>query len=239
MKIALIGYGKMGHAIEQIAIARGHEIVSIIDINNPQDFDSPAFASAQVAIEFTTPSTAVENYKKAFARGVKVVSGSTGWLAQRDEIKAMCDSGNATMFYTSNFSIGVNIFFAVNKYLAKVMNDYSQYNVDMTEIHHVHKKDHPSGTAISLAQGIIDNLKRKEAWTEDRAADASQLLITSEREGEVPGTHIVRYTSAIDKITIEHEAFSRAGFALGAVMAAEWLADKGAGWYDMSDMMKL
>lgn len=238
MKIALIGYGKMGHAIERIAINRGHEIVCTIDKDNQDDFNSEAFRSADVAIEFSTPATAFDNYMKAFAQGVKVVSGSTGWLDRLDEVKAKCANEGATFFYSSNFSIGVNLFFAVNKYLAKIMNRFSQYDVKMKEIHHIHKLDHPSGTAISLARGVIENLDRKDSWTESHEEGKNAIVIDHEREGEKAGTHIVEYSSDVDRIVIEHEAFSREGFALGAVVAAEWMADK-TGYHTMDELMKL
>ena len=168
MKIALIGYGKMGKMIEQIALSRGHEIVSIIDIDNQQDFDSEAFKSADVAIEFTAPQAAYGNYLRAFKHGVKVVSGSTGWMKEHgDDVRRMCSEEGQTLFWASNFSIGVAIFSAVNKYLAKIMNQFPQYDVEMEETHHVHKLDHPSGTAITLAEQIVENIDRKEAWKED------------------------------------------------------------------------
>ncbi len=234
MKIALIGYGKMGRVIEEIAIARGHEIVCRIDIDNQEDFTSQAFASADVAIEFTTPATAVENYKRAFAAGVPVVSGTTGWLQHMPEIKEACEQG-ATFFYASNFSLGVNVFFAVNRWLAGVMNHFDNYQVSLEEIHHIHKLDHPSGTAITLADGLIENIDRLSSWSEtEQAADI--LPITAERQGEVPGTHIVRYDSEVDTITIEHRAKSRRGFALGAVVAAEFTVGK-KGFLTMSDML--
>ena len=237
MKIALIGYGKMGRAIEKIAVARGHEIVCRIDADNQEDFDSAEFASADVAIEFTTPSTAVANYRRAFAAGVPVVSGTTGWAAQMPEIKRMCDNGEGTLFWTSNFSLGVNIFFAVNKYLASIMEGVPQYTPSMEEIHHIHKLDHPSGTAITLAEGIIGADSRVKGWTEDAsAAGESEMLIAHKREGEVPGTHIIRWDSAVDTITIEHSAKSREGFALGAVVAAEWAKGR-TGWLTMDEMM--
>ncbi|MCM1483521.1 MAG: 4-hydroxy-tetrahydrodipicolinate reductase [Muribaculaceae bacterium] len=227
MKIALIGYGKMGRAIESIALERGHQIVARIDIDNQADFDSPEFASADVAIEFTTPSTAVDNYIKAFSRGVPVVSGSTGWTACMDEIKDLCLANGYTFFWTSNFSIGVNIFFELNRRLAAMMNPFPQYVPEMTEIHHIHKLDHPSGTAITLAQGIEQAHPSITSWTEDaQKADSSTMLINHERQGEVPGTHIITWDSPVDSITIEHKAKSRLGFALGAVMAAEWAASQ-------------
>ena len=246
MKIALIGYGKMGRMIEEIARSRGHEIVSIIDIDNQQDFDSDAFRSADVAIEFTAPTVAYDNYLKAWAQGVKVVSGSTGWMAEHgDDVRQACANGK-TLFWASNFSIGVAIFSAVNRYLAKIMNKFPQYDVRMEETHHIHKLDHPSGTAITLAEDIIKNLDRKTEWkslTPDpspkgeggndaskhlpqRGEDGRGLLrISSFREGEVPGIHSIRYNSDADEITITHDAHSRKGFALGAVLAAEFTRD--------------
>ncbi len=235
MKIALVGYGKMGKAIEQIARERGHEIVSIIDINNPQDFASEAFRSADVAIEFTSPATAYGNYLKCFEAGVPVVSGTTGWLDKMPEIKRMCSEEGKTFFYASNFSIGVNIFFAVNKYLAKIMNNFPSYDVRMTEVHHVHKLDAPSGTAITLAEGILENIDRKERWTLNTAEAPTDLPIQAIREGEVPGIHEITYESEADIISIKHDAKSRAGFALGAVLAAEFTAGK-KGFLGMSDM---
>lgn len=235
MKIALVGYGKMGKTIEQIARSRGHEIVSIIDINNPQDFESAAFKSAEVAIEFTTPATAFDNYMKCFAAGVPVVSGTTGWLEHLDEIKQMCKEKGKTFFYASNFSVGVNIFFAVNKYLAKIMNNFPSYDVRMTETHHIHKLDAPSGTAITLAEGIVENIDRKSRWTLETAESPADLPIHAIREGEVPGIHEIIYESEADTISIKHDAKSRAGFALGAVIAAEFTAGK-KGFLGMNDL---
>lgn len=235
MKIALVGYGKMGKAIEQIARDRGHEIVSIIDVNNPEDFESEAFKQADVAIEFTTPATAFDNYMKCFAAGVPVVSGTTGWLNRLDEVKRMCAEEGKTFFYASNFSIGVNIFFALNKYLAKIMNNFPSYDVRMTEVHHIHKLDAPSGTAITLAEGILDNLDRKERWTLETSEKPTDLPIHAIREGEVPGIHEIIYESDADIISIKHDAKSRAGFALGAVLAAEFTAGK-KGFLGMNDL---
>ena len=237
MKIALIGYGKMGKTIEQIALNRGHQIVSIVDINNPEEFQSDNFKSADVAIEFTTPATAFDNYMKSFAAGVPVVSGTTGWLDRIDEIKEKCAKEGKTFFYASNFSIGVNIFFALNKYLAKIMNNFPSYNISMTETHHIHKLDAPSGTAITLAEGIIENVDRKERWTLETAEQPTDLPIHAIREGEVPGIHEVTYESDVDYISIKHDAKSRAGFALGAVVAAEFTAGK-KGFLGMDDMLK-
>ncbi|MBQ1774448.1 MAG: 4-hydroxy-tetrahydrodipicolinate reductase [Prevotella sp.] len=224
MKIAIIGYGKMGHMIEQIARERGHEIVSIIDIDNADDFDSEAFAGADVAIEFTAPKAAYGNVMHAFEKGVKVVSGSTGWMDQhREEMERLCREEGKTLFWASNFSVGMAIFQALNRQLAKIMNQFPQYDVSMEETHHVHKLDHPSGTAITLAENILREIDRKDAWAED-TTEPDKLRIDSIRRGEVPGIHTVRYDSTADLITISHDAHSRQGFALGAVLAAEYTA---------------
>lgn len=225
MKIALIGYGKMGRMIEGIALSRGHEIVSVIDIDNQQEFESEAFASADVAIEFTTPWTAYDNYLKAWKAGVKVVSGSTGWMKDHgDEVRRACSEEGKTLFWASNFSVGVAIFSAVNEYLAKIMNAFPQYDVNMVETHHVHKLDAPSGTAITLAEQIVDNLDRKKKWgLHETAQDV--LRIDDIRRGEVAGIHSVTYDSPEDMITITHDAHGRTGFALGAVLAAEYTAN--------------
>ena len=245
MKIALIGYGKMGKMIEEIALGRGHEIVSIIDINNQEDFESEAFASADVAIEFTNPTAAYGNYLKAWSKGVKVVSGSTGWMKEHgDEVREACANGK-TLFWASNFSIGVAIVSAVNRYLAQIMNQFAQYNVEMEETHHVHKLDHPSGTAITLGEEIIENVDRLNGWdakleTADApkgAVEAGVLPIHCYRRGEVPGIHTIRYDSDADCITITHDAHSRRGFALGAVLAAEY-AKEHEGLLTISDMFK-
>ncbi len=237
MKIALIGYGKMGKMIEQIALSRGHEIVCKIDIDNQQDFESEAFKSADVAIEFTNPKAAYGNYMRAFAAGVKLVSGSTGWLEEHgEEVKKLCTTGGKTLFWSSNFSVGVAIFSAVNRYLAKIMNKFPEYDVKMVETHHIHKLDAPSGTAITLAEGILNELDRKDKWvkgtlqapdgtvtgTEECASD--ELPVSSIRRDEVPGIHSITYDSEADQITITHDAHSRKGFALGAMLAAEYTA---------------
>lgn len=235
MKIALIGYGKMGHEIERIALSRGHEIVSIIDKDNTADYDTEAFSSADVAIEFSAPSVAFDNIKEAFARGVKVVSGTTGWIADKEkEVKELCANG-ATLFWASNFSLGVAIFSAVNKYLATIMNRFDNYDVSMTEVHHIHKLDAPSGTAITLAEQILQRLDRKEKWVKEEESCKTDLAIRSLREGEVPGIHTIRYESEADSITITHDAKNRSGFALGAVLAAEYAA-KHKGFLTMDDM---
>lgn len=251
MKIALIGYGKMGRMIEQIAKDRGHEIVCVIDVNNQQDFDSEAFKSADVAIEFTNPTAAYGNYLKAFRHNVKVVSGSTGWMKEHgDDVRRMCSAeGGQTLFWASNFSVGVAIFSAVNRYLAKIMNGFPQYDVRMEETHHIHKLDAPSGTAITLAEEIISDVDRKKEWVKgvQRLADGSvegsndvaadQLAIESIRRDEVPGIHSVVYDSDADCITITHDAHSRKGFAMGAVLAAEYTKDH-SGLLTISDMFK-
>jgi 4-hydroxy-tetrahydrodipicolinate reductase len=237
MKIALIGYGKMGKTIERIAIERGHEIVSIIDVNNLDDFDSPAFKSADVAIEFTVPHVALSNYRRAFASGVAVVSGTTGWTEELPTFRKEIEDGGHTLFWSSNFSIGVNIFMAVNKHLAKIMNQFPVYNVEMTEVHHTQKLDAPSGTAITLAEGLLDNLHRKSAWVKETETKPNELAIKSIREGQVPGIHTITYESDVDTITITHDAKSREGFALGSVVAAEFTAGK-KGLLGMEDLMK-
>lgn len=236
MKIALIGYGKMGKEIEKVALSRGHEIVCIIDVNNQGDFASEAFRSADVAIEFTNPMVAYGNYIKAFEAGVKLVSGSTGWMAEHgEEIKELCTKGGKTLFWSSNFSLGVAIFSAVNKYLAKIMNRFPAYDVTMSETHHVHKLDAPSGTAITLAEGILESMDRKTKWVKEEAQAGDELPIHSIREGEVFGIHSIRYDSDADSITITHDAKNRGGFALGAVLAAEYTATH-EGYLGMGDL---
>jgi 4-hydroxy-tetrahydrodipicolinate reductase len=235
MKIALIGYGKMGRMIEEIAISRGHEIVSIIDIDNQDEFSSPAFASADVAIEFTTPWTAYENYLKAWAAGVKVVSGSTGWMKEHEaEVRKACSDEGKTLFWASNFSVGVAIFSAVNKYLAKIMNGFEQYDVNLVETHHIHKLDAPSGTAITLAEQIVENIDRKQRWGLHETKP-EVLRIDDIRQKEVPGIHTITYDSPEDMITITHDAHNRRGFAMGAVLAAEYTKGH-TGLLTMSDL---
>jgi 4-hydroxy-tetrahydrodipicolinate reductase len=224
MKIALIGYGKMGHMIESIARERGHEIVSIIDQNNLDEFDSNAFASADVAIEFTTPQTAADNILRAWKAGVPVVCGTTGWNIEAKKQEVIERKGDGIgLMWSSNYSIGVNILFALNKQLAKFMEAYPDYTPHMTEVHHIHKLDAPSGTAKTLQESIGD----------DRLAIKD---IESIREGEVAGIHTVTWDSEIDTISISHSAKSRKGFALGAVIAAEWMKGK-TGWHDFSEVI--
>lgn len=246
MKIALIGYGKMGRLIEEIAKSRGHEIVSVIDLNNQTDFESAAFRSAQVAIEFTNPTSAYDNCRRAWAQGVKVVSGSTGWMEKYEaEVRHACLAEGKTLFWASNFSLGVAIFSALNKYLATIMNRFPDYEVSMTETHHVHKLDAPSGTAITLAEQIVERIDRKARWAKGELREindsmgvslaaggtahelpADTMRIDSVRRGEVPGIHTIVYDSPADSITITHDAHSRRGFALGAVLAAEFTSQR-------------
>ena len=248
MKIALIGYGKMGKTIEKIAIERGHEIVSIIDVENRDDIFGPAFASADVAIEFTAPAVAYNNCIDAMKAGVKVVSGSTGWIHNHEEeMRRLCNEDGKALFWSSNFSLGVAIFSAVNRYLAKIMNRFPGYEVTMEETHHIHKLDAPSGTAITLGEGIIENLDRKSSWilgdvvnpdgsiTKGKAAAEDELRINAIRRDEVPGIHSISYTSDADTITITHDAKNRSGFALGAVLAAEYLQEH-SGFLGMKDL---
>lgn len=236
MKIALIGYGKMGKEIERIAQDRGHSIVSIVDENNLAEFDSPAFKSADVSIEFTTPASAMNNYRKCFAAHVPVVAGTTGWLEHLPEVKEACEKNSQTFFYASNYSLGVNIFFAVNKYLAKIMNQFPDYTVRMEETHHIHKLDAPSGTAITLAESIIENVDRKSDWHLETEMKPTDVAIHCIREGEVPGIHEIFYQSEADVISIKHDAKNRKGFALGAVLAAEFTCGK-KGFLGMQDML--
>jgi len=238
MKIALIGYGKMGKAIETIALNKGHEIVLKIDIQNSQDFTEAALQKADVAIEFTGPHSAYENVKKCITWGIPVVSGSTGWLDQWIEIKDLCEVKNGTLIYSSNYSIGVNLFFELNKQLAQLMEPYNNYDVSMTEVHHTEKKDAPSGTAISLAEQILTNLGRKNKWVNAASANSNELIIHSERIDPAPGTHIVKYSSEVDDIEIIHTAHTRIGFASGAVLAAEFAFEK-KGIFTMKDVLGL
>ena len=232
MKIALLGYGRMGRAIEKVALERGHEIVIRKDIE-PLEVD---LSIADAAIDFSHPTAAFDNIKSCIDSGVAVVSGTTGWLDKFDKIETYCKDQNGSFIYASNFSIGVNLFFNLNSYLAQMMNNIKGYEATMEEIHHVHKLDAPSGTAISLANDILAH-SDKNNWTIS-SEEKDALFIGVKREGEVPGTHSVTYTSAIDAIEIKHTAFNREGFALGAVVAAEWLQDK-KGIFNMKDVLSL
>ena len=237
MKIALIGYGKMGHMIEEIALQRGHEVVLKIHVDNTADFTAENMAAADVAIEFTAPESAFENVKKCFAFGVPVVSGSTGWNEQLAEAKAICQKENKTFLHASNFSIGVNIFFEVNKLLARLMAPQTNYDVTLKEVHHTQKKDAPSGTAVTLAEGVLEYSQSKKEWVNTEAQKAEQLSIISERVDPAPGTHHVKWSSDIDDIEIIHTAHNRKGFALGAVLAAEYIHDK-KGLFTMKDVLQ-
>ena len=232
MRIALLGYGKMGKAIEKIAIERGHEITLKIDINNTV-YD---FLNVDVAIDFSDPNAAFNNIYRCIDNNIPIVSGTTGWLDRYDEIVDFCKMKNGAFIYASNFSVGVNLFFNFNEYLSKIMKNIDGYNVEMEEIHHIHKLDAPSGTAISLAEPIINNSTKKQ-WKLVKESE-DDLLIKVKREGEVPGTHSVTYESAVDAIEIKHTAHNRSGFALGAVVAAEWLIGK-KGNYSMKDVLSI
>lgn len=238
MKIALIGYGKMGKEIEKIALDRGHDIVLKIDIANPEDLTIRNLQQADVAIEFTIPSSAVANYQLCFEAGIPVVSGTTGWLDRLEEVTKTCQQLNGTFFYASNFSLGVNIFFALNKKLAALMANRPEYKVEMEEIHHTQKLDAPSGTAITLAEGILENIPSLTAWVNHSTGNSQELGIISQRIGEVPGTHIINYDSEVDTIQIFHRAKSRKGFAFGAVLAAEFSQGK-KGVLNMNDLLNI
>lgn len=242
MKIAILGYGKMGRIIEQFATERGHEIVLKINIDNTEDLTLTNLGKADVAIDFSTPDSALSNIELCFDAGVPVVVGTTGWYGHLQTVKNKCEQGNNTLLYASNFSVGVNVFFFVNKVLAKIMNRYPQYEVQVEEIHHTQKLDSPSGTAMTISEGILSELDRKNEWVneligsgEEFIVKPDQLLIESHRIEDVPGTHTVIYSSEVDDIEFKHKAHNRAGFGLGAVLAAEWLEDK-TGFYNITDM---
>jgi len=242
MKIALLGYGKMGRIIEKFAIDRGHEIVLKIEESNLAELTKENLQKADAAIDFSTPHSVIANIELCLEADTPVVVGTTGWYDQIDEIKNKVEAGNKSLLYGSNFSVGVNIFFFVNKMLAKIMNNYPQYDVQVEEIHHTQKLDSPSGTAITIAEGIIGGLDSKKGWVNELVggenqvvATPAQVLIESHRIEEVPGTHTVVYSSEVDDIEFKHTAHSRAGFALGAVLAAEWLKDR-KGFYTVKEM---
>jgi 4-hydroxy-tetrahydrodipicolinate reductase len=237
MKIALIGYGKMGHLIDQIAQQRGHEVVLRIHIDNRHEFTEGNLRGADVAIEFTGPDSAFDNVRQCLEWGVPVVSGSTGWNDKLDEARRICNEKGGTFLHASNFSIGVNIFFEVNKQLARLMEAQAQYDVELKEIHHTAKLDAPSGTAVTLAEQILAVLGRKDQWVKESGKGSSDLVIRSERIDPAPGTHHVKYSSAIDDIEIIHTAHSREGFAAGAVTAAEFIWDK-KGIFTMKDVLR-
>ena len=232
MKIALLGYGKMGKTIERLALKKGHSIV----YKSTSSSEEGALENADVAIEFSTPETVVENIKSCFENGIPVVSGTTGWLDQYDEMLKLCEARNGSFIYASNFSVGVNLFFNLNEYAAKLMADWKDYTVSIEEIHHTQKKDAPSGTAISIAEGIIKN-SEQSGWKLGKG-NAHEIDITAHRVDDVKGTHMVNYKSEIDTISLKHEAHSRDGFAMGAILAAEWLQHK-KGVYSMRDVLQL
>jgi len=236
MNIAIIGYGKMGKEIEKIALERNHKINLIVDEDNISDLNSNNLKNIDVAVEFTTPEAAVNNIYKCFENNIPVVSGTTGWIDDYDNLINFCKQNNKTFFYASNYSIGVNILFEINSHLAKIMNNFNDYEVLIEETHHIYKLDKPSGTAISLANQILENNKNKKGW-ELETKNKEFLNIKSYREGEVPGIHKITYKSDIDKLELSHSAFSRKGFARGAVLAAEFIKDK-TGVFNMKDLLQ-
>ncbi|MEM6319666.1 MAG: 4-hydroxy-tetrahydrodipicolinate reductase [Bacteroidota bacterium] len=236
MKIALIGYGKMGKTIEKMAIEQGHEVVLKFDVDNFNEFTPENIVKADVAIEFTRPESAFDNIATCIRAGVPVVSGTTGWLDKKPAVEALCAEKKGAFFYASNYSVGVNIFFALNKFLAKMMSEQPQYRIETEEIHHTQKLDAPSGTSITLAEGIIENIAQKTDWINEASEATDKVPIISKRIDKVPGTHTIAYQSAIDDIEIKHTAHSRAGFAGGAIQAAAWLVGK-QGVFGMSDML--
>lgn len=236
MNIALIGYGKMGKAIEAIAVEKGHQIILKIDVDNYDDFTTSNLKKADVAIEFTTPDTAVANIRKCFEARTPVVVGTTGWLKELETIKKECEGKQGALITATNFSIGVNLFFAINDYVSKLMASYNTYNVSLEETHHTQKKDAPSGTAITLAERVLTNIPSKNKWVNKVSDDDSELEIISKRIDPAPGTHSVKYSSLVDDIEIIHTAHNREGFALGAVLAAEFIAGK-KGIYTMKEVL--
>lgn len=236
MRIVLFGYGKMGKEIEQIALQRGHTIALKIDKDNQAEASKENLQKADVAIEFSTPHTVTGNIKKCFDANLPIVVGATGWYEQFDAIKKDCEENKHALFYATNFSVGVNLFWKITEQMAKLMNGFPEYEASMQEIHHVHKLDKPSGTAITTAEKLMANQTQKKKWSLDRSEKKDELYIDVVREDEVPGTHTVYYKSAIDEINLTHIAYNRKGFALGAVLAAEFLKGK-KGIYTMSDML--
>ncbi len=242
MKVVLLGYGKMGQLIEKFAVKRGHEVILIVDEHNRAEITADDLMAADVAIDFSTPHAALENISLCFEADLPIVVGTTGWYEHLEEVKETCLQAGQSLLYGSNFSIGVNIFFHINRMLAKAVAPYKQYDVQVEEIHHIHKLDSPSGTAITIAEGIIENNSSKSSWVNDLVgsgaeviAKPDELLIESLRIEEVPGTHTVLYSSEVDQIEFKHTAHNRDGFALGAVVAAEWLQEK-KGFYQVTDI---
>lgn len=238
MKIAIIGYGKMGREIETAARKNGHEIILKLDKEDSDQLSPGILGEADVAIEFTTPGTAYKNIIACFDAGVPVVCGTTGWTDRLEEAERLCIEKNQALFYASNFSIGVNIMFKLNSWLAGIMNRFPAYDVTLSEIHHIHKKDSPSGTAITLAGDILKNLSRKKSWINKKTINPESLSVISERRGEVPGTHIISYNSSDDLLEISHQALNRGVFASGAVMAAEFIKGK-TGVFNMDDLLDI
>ena len=238
MNIVLLGYGKMGKVIEKVAESRGHNIVARIDVDNRQEFDKLTASQVDAVIEFSHPSSAFQNVKSCLEKGFPVVCGTTGWLENKPVVEALAIEKGGAFFWSSNYSIGVNLFFELNKALAKLMAPQKQYSVSTTEIHHTEKKDAPSGTAITLAEGIIENLEDKNKWVSNNIPEQNEVPIWSAREGKEPGTHIVKYISDIDQIEISHVAYGREGFALGAVIAAEWIVGK-KGIFGMKELLSI
>ena len=236
MKIALIGYGKMGKTIEKMAKKQGHEIVLTIDVHNAKDLTTANLRKAEVAIEFTRPESAIDNIIQCFQAGTPVVCGTTGWVERKTEIDTLCKNYKGAFFYASNYSVGVNIFFALNRFLATMMKDQSHYQIDMEEIHHTQKLDAPSGTAITLAEGIMDKIDLKTTWVNEASVKLDTIPIISKRIPKVKGTHQINYRSVIDDIEIKHVAHTREGFAGGAIQAAQWLIGK-EGSFGMKDML--
>lgn len=239
MKIAIIGHGKMGKLVEEIALKRGHKISCVIDAEDGELFNSEEFRHSDVAIEFTTPDSAVEGILASFAAGVPIVVGTTGWQNSLPAIKEMCEKGKGTLLYSSNFSIGMNIFMSLNRYMAKIMDEFDEYSPALRETHHIHKLDHPSGTAVTLADELTSLVGRVKRWVEKEEGESvpSGLLpVYYRREGEVPGIHTVTWESDCDTISMTHDAKNRKGFAEGAVMAAEWLKGK-KGFFTMAQML--
>lgn len=237
LRIALIGYGKMGKTIREIAEQRGHRVEMIIDIDQMHTLEDLNNDLIDVAIEFTRPEAAFKNIGAALKKSIPIISGTTGWLDKYEEIRALCAKNQGSFFYASNYSIGVNIFFEINQQLARVMNHFLEYDVELEEIHHTQKLDAPSGTAITLAEGIMGELERKRNWIKGETSQQDSIGIISKRIDDVPGTHTVSYKSVIDDIEIKHTAHSRQGFATGAVVAAEWLVNK-KGCFGMTDLLK-
>lgn len=238
MNIALIGYGKMGKTIEKLGLKQGHSFPLIVDLNNSGDLNPANVKEIDVAIEFSAPAAAADNILSCLELGVPVVSGTTGWNDRLEEVKHFCRSKNGSLFYASNFSIGVNILFAMNRQLARIMNNFPQYKVSMEEIHHIHKLDAPSGTGITLAEGLIGELENSKKWSLEKRDDPSEIYISAVREGEVNGVHTVRYESSLDSISLSHDAKSREAFVEGALLAASFISDR-KGIFGMNDMLDI